>query len=78
MWVYLVPLAGGYLADVHWGRFRTIVYACFFSIVGHLLLVVSSAPVVIVNGKASMALLMAGVIVMVRFPAKRLVGTSFH
>lgn len=66
MWVYLVPLVGGYMADAHWGRYTTILYACFLSIVGHLLLILSSVPVVIVNGKSSMALLMTGIIVTVR------------
>jgi POT family proton-dependent oligopeptide transporter len=60
-----MPLLGGYLADAHWGRYKTIMIACVVALVGHALLVVSSLPVVIVKTKAALGVLLVGMIVMV-------------
>ena len=53
------------MADVHWGRFKTIVFACCVAIVGHALLVLSSVPSIIVKPAPSLALLVIGILVVV-------------
>jgi POT family proton-dependent oligopeptide transporter len=67
LWVYLMPLIGGYMADAHWGRYKTITIACGAAIVGHILLIVTSISPVIVKAQASLAILILGIIIMVTF-----------
>ncbi|KAF8243080.1 MFS peptide transporter [Wilcoxina mikolae CBS 423.85] len=64
LWVYLMPLIGGYMADAHWGRYKTIMVACGAAIIGHSLLIVTSIPPVIVKAQASLAILIVGIIIM--------------
>lgn len=63
-WVYLVPLFAAYLADEHWGRYKTICISIGIAIVGHIILVMSSIPPVIINEKACYAVFMLGLIIM--------------
>ena len=63
-WVYLIPLFGAYVADAHWGRYKTIMVSIFVAIVGHIILVASSAPSVIQNQKSSLAAFIIGMLVM--------------
>ena len=76
-----MPLLGGYMADVHWGRFKTIVLACCAAIAGHTLLVLSSIPSIIVEPASSLALLVIGILVVVcLFPlteSSRLLTSSY-
>ena len=44
---YVTPLIGAYIADAHWGRFKTICWAIFISLIGHIILIVSAVPGVI-------------------------------
>lgn len=37
---YILPIAGGVLADTKWGRFRTICYGTAIAAVAHVILVV--------------------------------------
>lgn len=67
LWVYLLPLLAAYLADAHWGRFKTIMVACAAAIAGHVILVICSVPVILTAPKVSLALLLIAIIVMVRF-----------
>ena len=53
--VYLTPLLGGYVADAHWGRFRTIAVFGTFYLVGAALMAVASYP-----GREDKALFMLG------------------
>ncbi|KAJ7596080.1 POT family-domain-containing protein [Mycena floridula] len=46
-WSYLTPLLGAYLADAHFGRFKTISYALAITIIGHIILIISAVPGVI-------------------------------
>ncbi|KAF4626354.1 hypothetical protein G7Y89_g11802 [Cudoniella acicularis] len=43
-WVYVIPLFGAYMADAHWGRYKTIVIALAFAIVGHIIIVSQHFP----------------------------------
>src|ERR1044071_4622703 len=38
MSVYFTPLLGGYLADRHWGKYRTILWLSLVYVAGHALL----------------------------------------
>ena len=44
---YVVPLAGAYIADTRWGRFKTICVAVAIALVGHVIMIISSLPGVI-------------------------------
>ena len=62
-------MLGGYLADVHWGKYKTIQLSCIGSLLGHALLIISAAPPVLVNKTGgmtvSLACLILGIIISV-------------
>lgn len=51
-WSYTTPIIGAIIADEYLGRFNTIFIAIAFSIVGHILLIVSAIPNVLTGGNA--------------------------
>jgi POT family proton-dependent oligopeptide transporter len=51
-WAYTTPIIGAIIADEYLGRFNTIFIAIAFSIIGHVLLVISAIPSVLTSGKA--------------------------
>ncbi|KAH7088694.1 POT family-domain-containing protein [Paraphoma chrysanthemicola] len=51
-WAYTTPIIGAIIADEYLGRFNTIFIAIAFSIVGHILLIISAVPPVLTSGKA--------------------------
>ncbi|KAI5950884.1 PTR2 [Candida jiufengensis] len=53
---YVVPLFGGYIADVKWSRWKTIQYGVVFGGISHVLFIVSAAPSLIENQKAGLAI----------------------
>ncbi|KAF7714527.1 Uncharacterized protein PECH_008417 [Penicillium ucsense] len=63
-WSYLCPLAGAYIADQYWGRFRTIFSAIACSFVGHIFLIVSALPPVIKTSGGSMGCFVVGLVIM--------------
>ncbi|KAF8860317.1 PTR2-domain-containing protein [Acephala macrosclerotiorum] len=63
-WVYLLPLFGAYVADTYLGRYKTICWALGIAIVGHIILVMSAIPPVIVHPKNSLACFLIGLIIM--------------
>lgn len=63
-WIYTVPLLGAYLADEHWGRYKTICVSIGIAILGHIILVISAIPPVITNTNAAMGTFITGVIIM--------------
>ena len=63
-WVYLIPLFGAYVADAHLGRYNTICIALAIAIVGHIIIVVSAVPTVVVHSSGSLACFMIGLIIM--------------
>jgi POT family proton-dependent oligopeptide transporter len=63
-WVYLMPLFGAYVADKYLGRYKTICYALGIAIVGHIIMVVSATPSVIVHPSSSMGCFLIGIIIM--------------
>ena len=55
---------GGYLADAHWGRYKTIHAAIVCAIVGHVILTASAAPSVIKHNGSALAAFIIGLIIM--------------
>lgn len=53
---------GAYLADAHWGRYRTIQYAIVAAIIGHIIMVVSAVPSVIAAPSTSLGVFTLGII----------------
>ncbi|KAJ5811997.1 hypothetical protein N7474_008298 [Penicillium riverlandense] len=63
-WCYCVPLLSAYIADEYWGRYKTICWSIFVAILGHIILVISATPPVIVNTPACFGVFMLGVVIM--------------
>jgi len=63
-WCYIVPLFSAYIADEHWGRYKTICWSVGIAIIGHIILVISAIPPVITNTNACFGVFMLGVIIM--------------
>jgi POT family proton-dependent oligopeptide transporter len=61
-WCYITPLYGAYLADAHWGRYKTICVAVLVALVGHVILIVSAVPGVI-EKKGAIGAFIVGLIV---------------
>ncbi|XWX00091.1 hypothetical protein V2A60_008108 [Cordyceps javanica] len=61
-WQYFMPLLGAWVADAHWGRYKTITYALGLDLVGHVILILSAIPPVIVHPSASLALLIIAIL----------------
>ncbi|ETI28381.1 hypothetical protein G647_00830 [Cladophialophora carrionii CBS 160.54] len=63
-WAYVMPLLGAYMADAHWGRYKTIHAAIICAMVGHVILTASAAPSVIQNGSSALAAFAIGLIIL--------------
>ena len=61
---YVTPLLGAYIADEKWGRFNTIAVSVAIALVGHLILVISAIPPVIVHPNGALAALCVAIVVM--------------
>ncbi|KAK7040753.1 hypothetical protein VNI00_009659 [Paramarasmius palmivorus] len=46
-WAYVTPLLGGYIADAHLGRFKTISVGIGIAMLGHIIIIISAIPGVI-------------------------------
>lgn len=61
---YVTPLLGAYIADAHWGRYKTICWAVVIALIGHIVLIISGIPGVIETkgaiGVFSLALVITG------------------
>ena len=60
----MMPLFGAYLADEHWGRFKTIMLSIGVSLIGHIILITSAIPGVISHSHGSIACFTVGIIIM--------------
>ncbi|KAJ0416216.1 PTR2-domain-containing protein [Aspergillus carlsbadensis] len=63
-WSYIMPLAGAFMADQYWGRFRTIMFSIAAALVGHLILIISALPPVISNPNGAIGCFSIGLIIM--------------
>lgn len=59
-----MPLCGAIIADQYWGRFRTILTAVAFALVGHVVLIISAIPKVIENPSGALGCFSVGLIIM--------------
>jgi POT family proton-dependent oligopeptide transporter len=59
-----MPLVGAYVADQYWGRFKTIQMSCFIAIIGHIILIISAIPPVIVHPNGAIACFAVGIVIM--------------
>ncbi|THU85118.1 PTR2-domain-containing protein [Dendrothele bispora CBS 962.96] len=62
-WAYLTPILGGYLADTYWGRYNTICVAIGVAFIGHIVLIVSAIPSVVVHSNNSLAAFIIGMLI---------------
>ncbi|PVI05442.1 PTR2-domain-containing protein [Periconia macrospinosa] len=63
-WSYFTPLFGAYLADEYWGRYLTIQYSNVIAIIGHIVLIFSAIPQVIVRPNVAMGVFALGLLIM--------------
>ncbi|KAI9742138.1 MAG: hypothetical protein M1834_000528 [Cirrosporium novae-zelandiae] len=63
-WSYTMPLAGAYVADQYWGRFKTIQCGIGLALLGHLILVISAIPPVLKNPHGGLAAFTIGLVIM--------------
>lgn len=63
-WSYIMPLFGAYVADEWLGRYMTIQLSIFIAILGHIILVMSAIPPVIVNPDGAIAAFAIGIVIM--------------
>ncbi|KAF8438013.1 POT family-domain-containing protein [Boletus edulis BED1] len=61
-WAYICPIAGAYIADTYWGRYKTICWSVALAILGHVIMIISAIPGII-GEKASTALFILSLIV---------------
>ncbi|PPR01223.1 hypothetical protein CVT26_015298 [Gymnopilus dilepis] len=61
-WCYVTPLLGAYIADAHWGRYKTICWAVVIALIGHIILIISAVPGVI-EGHGAIGAFVIGLIV---------------
>jgi POT family proton-dependent oligopeptide transporter len=63
-WAYIMPLLGAYMADQYWGRMRTIQVSIAIALVGHVILIISAIPAVIVHPTGAIAVFAIGIVIM--------------
>jgi POT family proton-dependent oligopeptide transporter len=63
-WSYITPLGGAWIADEYWGRYKTIQYSNLIAVIGHIILIMSAIPQVIVKPKTAVAIFSIGLIIM--------------
>ncbi|KAK3195915.1 hypothetical protein K4F52_000782 [Lecanicillium sp. MT-2017a] len=62
-WQYCMPLLGAWVADAHWGRYKTITAALGMDIIGHIILIISAIPPVITNPNGSLGCMIVAILV---------------
>jgi proton-dependent oligopeptide transporter, POT family len=63
-WAYIMPLLGAYMADQYWGRMRTIQVSIAIALVGHVILIISAIPAVIVHPTGAITVFTIGIVIM--------------
>ena len=62
-WCYVTPLLGAWIADTYLGRFKTIMIAIGFAIVGHVVLVAGAAPSVLAHNNSALGAFIIAIII---------------
>jgi hypothetical protein len=63
-WAYIMPLLGAYMADQYWGRMRTIQVSIAIALVGHVILIMSAIPTVMVHPTGAITAFAIGIVIM--------------
>ncbi|KAG8852952.1 hypothetical protein FRB96_008471 [Tulasnella sp. 330] len=63
-WIYLIPLFGAYVADTKLGRFKTICWAVLVALIGHIIMIISSIPTVIIHPNQALGCFIIALIIM--------------
>ncbi|KAG9018264.1 hypothetical protein FRB90_011718 [Tulasnella sp. 427] len=63
-WVYVIPLFGAYIADTRLGRFKTVCWSVLIALIGHIIMIISSVPTVIIHPKQALACFVIALIIM--------------
>ena len=58
----MTPIAGAYIADTYWGRYKTVCVSVGIAMLGHVIMIISAIPGVI-GSNASVALFILSLIV---------------
>ncbi|KAJ8594093.1 PTR2-domain-containing protein [Rhizopogon salebrosus TDB-379] len=61
-WAYVCPIAGAYIADTYWGRYKTICFSVAVAMLGHVIMIISSLPGII-GGRASLGVFILSMII---------------
>jgi POT family proton-dependent oligopeptide transporter len=59
---YVCPIAGAYIADTYWGRYKTICFSVAVAMLGHVIMIISSLPGII-GGRASLGVFILSMII---------------
>lgn len=59
---YICPIAGAYIADTYWGRYKTICWSVVVAMLGHIIMIVSSIPGII-GSRASLGIFILSMII---------------
>jgi POT family proton-dependent oligopeptide transporter len=59
-----MPLAGAFMADQYWGRYRTIMFSIGAALIGHCILIISAIPPVISNPNGAIGAFSVGLVIM--------------
>ena len=62
--VHALGTFGAYVADTYWGRYKTICWAVFVAVIGHILLFSSPVPGVIEHPHNALACFLVAIVVM--------------
>lgn len=62
-WCYLMPILGAWMADEFLGRLKTIQGSLFFALVGHILILISSLPPVMVHTSGALTCFAIGLVI---------------
>ncbi|PWY77400.1 MFS peptide transporter, putative [Aspergillus heteromorphus CBS 117.55] len=62
-WCYVMPILGAWIADEYWGRMRTIQVSIGFAMLGHIIIIISSIPPVIVHANSALACFCVGLVI---------------
>ncbi|KAI6038260.1 POT family-domain-containing protein [Pisolithus marmoratus] len=61
-WCYVTPIAGAYVADTYWGRYKTVCVSVAIAMLGHVIMIISAIPGII-GSNASVGLFILSLIV---------------
>ncbi|KAF1844045.1 MFS peptide transporter [Cucurbitaria berberidis CBS 394.84] len=64
LWIGTAPLLGAFVADQYLGRYKTLQWANFVTIVAHVVLTIAALPWVIVHSSISLAIYLLGILLL--------------